>query len=111
SIAAEGLGAPNSSRSAAVRALTGFQFAIVARTVGIAWVGANALETKASGNRTRKASAWADSGSLERSPTQPHAQLTDQANSSARPIPAAVDNGPLRGAHPTAQPVSRTKVV
>src|SRR5271155_5433048 len=71
---ADGFGLENSSRAAAVTALTGFQSAIVFNAAGMCSVGTSALDTIASGNSTTRPTLCADSGPLLIMPrqAQPH---------------------------------------
>src|SRR4029077_14615671 len=64
----DGFGLPQSSRTAAAAALTGFQAAMVPSTVGRLLLGTNALDPNVSGNNTMRPIDCADSGSLTASP-------------------------------------------
>src|SRR4051794_23921340 len=75
SIVPDGLGLPNSTRTDAVTALTGFQFAIVSSQLGMPCVGTNAFETNDSGKSTTNATPCAASGFCALIPRQALAQL------------------------------------
>jgi hypothetical protein len=63
STAVDGFGFPDSSRAAAVTAMTGFHAAIVPTTAGMPWVGADGFDMNASGRTIRNAFGWHDSPS------------------------------------------------
>src|SRR5262245_61281977 len=75
SIVPDGLGLPNSTRTDAVTALTGFQFASVSSHWGMPCVGTNAFDTNESGNNTMNATPCAASGFCALIPRHALAQL------------------------------------
>src|SRR3954452_8768488 len=105
---ADGFGLPNKGRTAAVTALTGFQFAIVCNHPGIPEVGTMALDTMASGKRMISPMPWADSGPLETMPSEAQAQDKAYINSSAMPKPARIEPALASVRQPIARPVKAT---
>src|SRR5690242_18626651 len=73
----DGFGLPQSSRTAAATALTGFQAAILPSHAGRWFVGTNAFDTNASGNRMMSPIDCADSGPFTARPMHAPNQLSE----------------------------------
>jgi hypothetical protein len=103
---------PNSSRTAAASALTGFQSAIARSQAGIPPVGTNTLDSIVTGN-TRIDACPAACSLPSTSPTYMPIQVAANWNASSRANAAIASPAPWRIRQPTASPQAaiRTKLI
>ena len=108
-------GLPNSSRTAAMRTLTGFHDATPCSQLGMDWIGTNALLTNVSGNTITNIRPMTASGDRTTMPSQVPSQIIADENNNKRrnaPMTSGTDEWvrqPTSNPAPVSTTIDRTK--